>query len=58
MLLLMLCLFHIFDDCADVVEDIAVDVDDDEDDNNLLVSMSSGQMNGGVWSYLMTMLML
>ena len=58
MLLLMLCLFHIFDDYLDVVEDIAVDVDDDEDYNNLLLSMSSGQMNGGVWSYLMTMLML
>ena len=58
MLLLMLCLFHIFDDYLDVVEDIAVDVDEDEDDNNLLLSMSSGQMNGGVWSYLMTMLML
>ena len=54
----MLCLFHIFDDYLDVVEDIAVDVDEDEDDNNLLLSMSSGQMNGGVWSYLMTMLML
>ena len=58
MLLLMLCLFHIFDDYLDVVEDIAVDVDEDEDDNTLLLSMSSGQMNGGVWSYLMTMLML